>query len=84
MATWSSFGESFLIENCQSCHSSSAQNRYGAPQNVYFDSHEDAVFWAERILEVSLGEVPSMPPGGGVVESDLDLLQDWLICWGGQ
>ncbi len=83
VATWTSFGQAFVIENCQSCHASSAQNRYGAPSDVTFDTHEDVLEWADSILLVSLGEDPNMPPGGGVSNSDLSLLEDWLICWEG-
>ena len=84
VATWASFGQAFMIENCQTCHASLSPNRYGAPTNVHFDSHDDVIAWSDRILAVSLGEEPSMPPGGGLSDSDLMLLEDWLICWEGQ
>ena len=83
VVTWASFGEGFMIENCQSCHSSTSPNRYGAPMDVQFDSHEDVLSWSDSILELSVGHNPSMPPGGGVSDSDLMLLEDWLICWEG-
>ena len=83
VATWAGFGEGFMIENCQSCHASTSQERYGAPEGIQFDTHDDVLLFSEAILAVSLGDSPSMPPGGGVSDSDLILLEDWLICMEG-
>ena len=83
VSTWASFGEGFMVENCQSCHAEATPNRYGAPLAYSFDTHEDVLKWSERIYMVVLGENPTMPPGGGLTDSDKQLLMDWLVCWEG-
>jgi uncharacterized membrane protein len=76
--TYASFGEDFLQENCQPCHSSTAQDRHGAPPAVTFDTEQDALDLATIILtRVDNG---SMPPQGGIEADDKVRLRNWLIC----
>lgn len=77
---YDNFGHGFMTENCQGCHASTAPNRYGAPEDVAFDSVEDCWRWRERILARSVGEDASMPPNGGVSEDDRTRLSWWMIC----
>ena len=77
---YSNFGEGFLRESCQGCHASTSPNRYDAPENVTFDTVEQAWAWADRILARSTGESPTMPPRGGVSADDRTRLAWWLRC----
>ena len=79
--TYETFGEGFMSENCQSCHASTSPNRYGAPEDIYFDTHEDIINQAATILAVTTGEAPTMPPAGGVDEQKRELVEIWLSCW---
>lgn len=78
--TYESFGRGFLTGNCQGCHASTAADRYDAPEEVTFDTVEQAWAWAEDILEVATGDEPAMPPQGGVAEDDRTRLEWWLRC----
>ena len=80
LVTWDSFGQGFMIENCQACHASTTPNRYNAPEEVFFDTKEDAWYWKDRILARSAGDDASMPPNGGVNEDDRTRLRWWLEC----
>ena len=81
VVTWNSFGEGFLRENCQSCHASTAPDRHDAPEETVFDTLEDALANADRILARATGDDPTMPPEGGVDEDDRARLEIWLTCW---
>ena len=55
-------------------------NRNGAPEDVRFDTEEEAWSWAEEILSVTTSTPPRMPPEGGVHEDDQQKLTWWLDC----
>jgi uncharacterized membrane protein len=78
--TWNSWGQGFMKEACQSCHASTTENRYGAPDEVVFDTLEQTWDQADRILIRSVGDSPSMPPQGGVNADDRQRLAWWLTC----
>ena len=77
---WDNFGHGFLIESCQGCHARTAPERFGAPQDVFFDTVQDAWARADDILDTVTGEDPTMPPRGGVTEDDRTRLLWWLRC----
>jgi uncharacterized membrane protein len=81
VVTWDNFGEGFLTENCQSCHSADTADRHGAPEDVNFDTEEEALDQADRILARAATASPTMPPAGGTQEEDRTLLTLWLTCW---
>lgn len=81
VVTWDNWGEGFIIERCQSCHASTSDNRNDAPEEVVFDTREETLAQAERILARASGEDATMPPEGGVTEDDKYLLTVWLTCW---
>lgn len=81
IVTWSSWGEGFVIGSCQACHSSTSTDREGAPADVNFDTRDEVLARKARILERSTGDSPSMPPEGGVLNDDRQLLEIWLTCW---
>lgn len=80
VVTYVSFGQDFLRENCQSCHASTSAERNGAPTEVFFDTEEDALGWADRILDRAGADPPSMPPRGGLEADDQERLRIWLSC----
>lgn len=78
--TWANFGEGFLLAHCQGCHAGSAPDRHDAPEQVTFDSAEQAWYWAPRILARATGDAPTMPPMGGTDADDRQRLWWWLTC----
>lgn len=78
--TWDNYGRDILVEHCQACHATDAQDRYGAPEAVTFDTEEDVVMYADAILARSTGEDPTMPPSGGMDDTDRERLEVWLTC----
>ncbi|MFT6145500.1 MAG: cytochrome c5 [Myxococcota bacterium] len=78
--TWDNFGAGFVTENCQSCHASTSIDRNGAPETVTFDSEDD--LWANSpdVLDVTTGDLPRMPPQGGVSDSERERLEVLLQC----
>ena len=80
VTTYDNFGQGFMLQHCQSCHASTAENRYDAPPEIFFDDQAKVQELAERILARSAGEQPSMPPQGGVEEADRLRLEQWLLC----
>ena len=81
LVTYETFGQGFIIENCQSCHASTSTNRYGAPESIHFDTYEEIIATADDILAEVTGDNPQMPSAGGVDEDKRMLLQIWLECW---
>ena len=77
--TYDGFTKGFLIGKCQPCHGSNTPNRFGAPENVHFDTRDKAVDQADAIRRTVL-EAQSMPPSGGVTEDEQILLEAWLDC----
>jgi uncharacterized membrane protein len=80
--TWADFGQGFMLGYCQPCHASTAVDRHGAPADVVFDTEADVAARVEAIRLRTLGDTPTMPPGGGVPEGDRELLRIWLECGG--
>ena len=78
--SWNNFGQGFLTEACQGCHATAADNRYGAPDEVVFDTAEVTWAQADRILARATGDFPSMPPLGGTSATDRQKLEIWLRC----
>jgi len=77
--TWENWGEGFFISYCNGCHSSDSSNRFGAPENITFDTQKEAQEWLDRI-HIRTVQTTDMPPGGGVIEEDLEFLEIWLDC----
>jgi len=78
--SWETFGQGFVVSQCQGCHASTAPDRYGAPEGVVFDTEEDVIVFSERILARATGPDADMPPGGGPIEEDRVRLERWLRC----
>jgi len=80
VVNYENFGEGFLLHSCQGCHASTTENRYGAPENVVFDTKEHSIEWKERIRATTIGESPTMPPAGVLSEEEEIMLYWWLVC----
>ena len=78
-ATWASFGDGFFAFYCRGCHAAETPDRYGAPEDVNFDTREDLRLHADRVRVRVLDEA-TMPVGGGVYPDDLVLLDVLLRC----
>jgi len=79
ITTWDNFGAGFITQNCQACHATDAPDRYGAPVEVVFDTEDDALAWAPRILS-RVVDLADMPPQGGLTADDRELVTYWLQC----
>lgn len=82
VTTWDNFTAGFLTQNCQVCHAGTAPDRHGAPDDVTFDTEEDAWRWADALRRSAVEAGAAMPPGGGVSEDDRWRLGVWLDCGG--
>ncbi len=80
VVTWDNFGAGFMTENCQSCHAADAPERWGAPEEITFDTYDDTMAQGERVLLRSLASEDPMPPQGGVTSDDKVKLEYWLVC----
>lgn len=77
--SWEGFGQGFFTTYCRSCHSSGLSERYGAPEGVNLDTEAEVLAQEARIRARVLTD-GDMPPGGGVLPGDLDLLERYLDC----
>ena len=79
--TYSNFGEGILNKHCIGCHSSllPEDRREGAPLGVDLDSYASVLVWADRI-HARVIDSEDMPPGGGLVGEELEMIQEWLVC----
>ncbi len=78
--TWDNFGDGFMTQHCQSCHASGSPSRQDAPEDITFDTEEQTLALADRILARATGDSATMPPEGGVHEDDRLKLEWWLSC----
>jgi len=78
--TWDNFGDGFMTQHCQSCHASESPSRQDAPEDISFDTEEQTLALADRILARATGDSPTMPPQGGAQDVDRLKLQWWLSC----
>ena len=79
--TWETFGQKTLQHYCKGCHSDliEGDERAGAPVGVNFNTWDDTVLWADRIL-VRVVEDGGMPPSGGMSDDERAQMEEWLYC----
>ena len=77
--TWGTFGESFFLSYCRSCHSAETPQRFGAPDAINFDSEEEVMSQLAAVRRTVLTD-QSMPKGGGVPEAERAELARYLDC----
>jgi hypothetical protein len=78
LVTWESFGEALMVEHCQPCHASTTPDRYGAPEDVIFDTEAAVLARRDAVLAAATGAAPSMPPALPLDETDQARLRAWL------
>ncbi len=79
---WGNFGKGLMDKHCNGCHSTLVErsSRKGAPLGVDFNTYAGVLEFADRIGARSLGEAPTMPPGGGPDLVERAQLEEWLQC----
>lgn len=79
--TYENFGDGILDRHCQSCHSVyvRGEQRGQAPLDVNFNSWDEVVDWADRILARAVTD-DTMPPTGTMLPIERDQLGEWLVC----
>ena len=83
--TWDNFGKSHMDKHCNGCHSVliPLAQRQNAPVGVDFNTYGDVLEWYDRIIARSTRkqlDEPSMPPGGGPSDQELEQVLEWLEC----
>lgn len=76
--TFENFGQAFLGEHCNRCHS---EGKSGAPRAFRFDTVDEVRDHSDRIFIRAAGPNVTMPPGP--VDPPLDerdRLAEWLAC----
>ena len=80
LITWDNWAGALITTHCQGCHASASPNRYGAPTSCSFDTKQQTLNWLDRI-HIRVIEQETMPPAGGLLNEDLEMLEIWLECW---
>ena len=76
--TYENWAEGFFVSKCLPCHGADAQEVFGAPN---IDLHNySAVFHMRETIRRSVLEEQRMPPGGGLLEDERLMLEQWLDC----
>ncbi|MBX2799890.1 MAG: hypothetical protein KTR31_19580 [Myxococcales bacterium] len=81
--TWSNFAQGHVQTWCTPCHTRSLTGeaaRQGAPAGVDFDTYSDVITHATAVRVWATGDVPAMPPLGGVDARDVSRFDQWLEC----
>jgi len=79
--TWETFGRGFLTTHCNGCHAATTLDRRGAPEDLVFDSEDDALAHKAALLSSAGHAEPRMPPTGGTTEQERLRLRIWLSCF---
>lgn len=76
---WANYGDIFFRDWCRSCHSANSPNRFGAPEEVNFDTLQEVRDDAAAI-DASVMDSRSMPWGGGITDAEREKLSAYLAC----
>jgi uncharacterized membrane protein len=77
--TWETGGQALFRGRCCSCHSSTATERYGAPEYLNYDTYEGVQEAAHAIRQAALWD-QVMPPGYPLSDEDQEVLESFLDC----
>jgi uncharacterized membrane protein len=79
--TYENFGEGLLDRHCLSCHSEFVREaqRGLAPIGIDFNSWDQVLQWAPRIMARAVEE-DTMPPTGTMTPVEREQLGEWLYC----
>jgi hypothetical protein len=79
--TYKNFGQAFMIQYCNSCHSAPDGDRNGAPDDFVFDTQAEVQADAARIFARAADTNDSMPPGPNEIpDAQRVNLAIWLAC----
>ena len=81
-ASYETVGEPFMSTWCTPCHHSElvGDDRPVGSEAVNLDTFELVIEHLDRIEVRAASEAPTMPPGGGPSEEDIERLRLWLDC----
>ena len=77
--TWETGGQALFRGRCCSCHSSTATERFGAPEYLNYDTYEGVQEAAHAIRQAALWD-QVMPPGYPLSEEEQETLESFLDC----
>lgn len=80
--SWDNFGRQFIRRYCSGCHSASlnGSGRQGAPTDMNFDTHAEALEFRVDMLLHAASNGAKMPPGVPVGRDERALFSEWLKC----
>lgn len=80
--TWDNFAEQYVRRYCSGCHAASLvdDERSGAPAEIVFDTHEDALSLRIEMIRYASANNAPMPPGIKVPDDERALIREWLKC----
>lgn len=79
--TYDNFGRTFFIKHCNTCHSTSVDDRNGAPIAYVFDTYDQVYALRERVFLRSAADNITMPPGpDDPPQEERDDLAEWIAC----
>ena len=81
-ASYETVGEPFMRTWCTPCHHTELDgaDRPLGSESVNLDTYALVTQHLDRIEARALGENPTMPPGGGPSEEELERVAFWLEC----
>lgn len=77
--TWETFGAGFFAGRCAGCHGADAPDRFGAPAAVVLDTEADVIAHRDAVARTVLTD-GTMPPAGGLTDTERARLAAWLAC----
>ncbi len=80
--SYDNFAQPFMSKNCTGCHHSEVkgEDRKGAPAGIDLNTFDDVQTWGYIVHARTLGDEPTMPPGGGLTADESLRLEEWLQC----
>ena len=76
---WDGWADGFFATYCRTCHSPDSPDRRGAPVGVDFENPQDVLLHQDAVWRRVIDE-QTMPVGGGLLDEDLLLLEQYLSC----
>ena len=80
LVEWNYWAHGFFSTYCNGCHSIDSPNRFGAPEQINFDTEANVLALSQSVYTSVLVN-QTMPKGGGIEQSELDNLRTYLHCW---
>ena len=77
--TWEGGAQSLFRSRCTSCHSSTTEERWGAPEYLNYDTLDGVIEAQHAIRQAALWD-EVMPPGYPLVDEERAILESFLDC----